>query len=207
MSIMNFTKTVVKNLFSKPATRMYPRQPRNYPARTRGHIEIDIDSCIFCGMCSRKCPTGAITVTRPQRTWSIKRFSCIQCGYCVESCPKKCLSMHQTYTEPDGVKRTDTFAGPPQAAKPAAPKAGVPAAPKAEAPAAPKAETPTAPKMGASAAPKVETPAAQKTETPTAPKSEASAAPKVEMPVAQKAETPAAPKAEASAGVKDGGEK
>ncbi|HBC26997.1 MAG TPA: hydrogenase [Ruminococcaceae bacterium] len=191
MSIMNFTKTVVKNLFSKPATRMYPQQPRNYPARTRGHIEIDIDSCIFCGMCSRKCPTGAITVTRPQRTWSIKRFSCIQCGYCVESCPKKCLSMHQTYTEPDGVKRTDTFAGPPQAAKPAAPKAGVPAAPKTEAPAAPK----------------VETPAAQKTETPTAPKSEASAAPKVEMPVAQKAETPAAPKAEASAGVKDGGEK
>ena len=183
MSIMNFTKTVVKNLFSKPATRMYPRQPRNYPARTRGHIEIDIDSCIFCGMCSRKCPTGAITVTRPQRTWSIKRFSCIQCGYCVESCPKKCLSMHQTYTEPDGVKRTDTFAGPPQAAKPAAPKAGVPAAPKAEAP------------------------VAQKAETPAAPKAEASAAPQVEMPVAQKAETPAAPKAEASAGVKDGGEK
>lgn len=128
MNIMNFTKTVLENLFSKPATRRYPFVPREYPARTRGHIGIDIDKCIFCGICSKRCPTGAIAVSRPDRTWAIARFSCIQCGYCVESCPKKCLSMLQSYTEPDAVKTTDTFTGPPLPPPPA--KAAAPAAPE-----------------------------------------------------------------------------
>ena len=129
MNIMNFTKTVLENLFSKPATRRYPFAPREYPARTRGHIGIDIDKCIFCGICSKRCPTGAIEVSRSDRTWAIARFSCIQCGYCVEGCPKKCLSMLQSYPAPDAVKTTDIFTGPP--APPPAAKPAAPAAPKA----------------------------------------------------------------------------
>ncbi len=142
MSLLTFTKTELRNLFSKPATRPYPQQPREYPERTRGHIENDIDVCIFCGLCSKKCPTGAITVDRTARTWSIHRFSCIQCGYCVESCPKKCLSMHQTYTQPGAQKTEDVLQGPPPAPKPAAPAAPQQAAPaqKPAAPAAQKAE-------------------------------------------------------------------
>lgn len=112
MNIMTFTKTVFHNLFSKPATRMYPMQPRKYPERTRGHIAIDIDTCVFCGLCSKKCPTGAITVNRAEKSWSIERFGCIQCGYCVESCNKKSLSMQQSYTEPDAVKKVDTYSQP-----------------------------------------------------------------------------------------------
>ncbi len=112
MNMMPFTKTVLKNLFSKPVTRMYPQQPREYPQRTRGHIGIDIDACVLCGLCSKKCPADAITVDRAARTWSIQRFGCIQCGYCVESCPKKCLSMLQSYTPPAGEKHTDTFEKP-----------------------------------------------------------------------------------------------
>jgi ech hydrogenase subunit F len=44
----------------------------------------------------------------------------------VESCPKKCLSMKQTYTQPDAEKKTDTFVKPEQpapAAQPAKPAA------------------------------------------------------------------------------------
>ena len=93
MRTMRFTRTALKNLFSPPVTRPYPEQPREYPERTRGHVEIDIDTCILCGLCSRKCPTGAITVNRAEKTWKIERFGCIQCGCCVETCPKKCLTM------------------------------------------------------------------------------------------------------------------
>lgn len=108
MKLLTFAKTELHNLFSKPATRPYPQQERVYPQRTRGHIENDIDTCVFCGLCSKKCPTGAITVNRAEKSWSIQRFSCIQCGYCVESCPKNCLSMHQSYTQPAGKKTVDT---------------------------------------------------------------------------------------------------
>ena len=68
MRTMRFTRTALKNLFSPPVTRPYPEQPREYPERTRGHVEIDIDTCILCGLCSRKCPTGAITVNRAEKT-------------------------------------------------------------------------------------------------------------------------------------------
>jgi formate hydrogenlyase subunit 6/NADH:ubiquinone oxidoreductase subunit I len=109
MDIMTFTKTILKNLLSKPVTRLYPQKPRIYPQRTRGHISIDIDTCVFCGLCAKKCPTGAITVNRVERSWSIERFGCIQCSACVESCNKNSLSMQQSYTEPDRIKIKDVI--------------------------------------------------------------------------------------------------
>ncbi|WP_082903475.1 4Fe-4S dicluster domain-containing protein [Christensenella timonensis] len=122
MNIMNFTKTVMRNLFSKPATRNYPAVPRVYPERTRGQISIDIGDCIFCGLCARKCPTDAITVDRAQKNWAIERFGCIQCASCVESCPKKCLHMLTAYPQPAGEKYEDNFAQGVSGAEEAAPQ-------------------------------------------------------------------------------------
>lgn len=112
MKLMNFTKTVLKNLISGPVTRNYPAEPKQFFERTRGHVDIAIDTCVFCGLCSKKCPTGAISVSREARTWEISRFDCIQCGYCVESCPKRCLSMAGQYPLPDGRKPTDCYSAP-----------------------------------------------------------------------------------------------
>lgn len=53
MNLMNFSKTVFKNLFSKPATRAYPVQQRVYPQRTRGHIQVDMAACVLCGLCAK----------------------------------------------------------------------------------------------------------------------------------------------------------
>ncbi len=117
--MINFTKTALRNLFRKPATRNYPAVPREYPVRTRGSIGIDINTCIFCGLCSKKCPTSAIEVDRSAATWSIRRFGCIQCGACVEVCPKKCLVMQNAYTDPGAEKRVDLFTGTPVPVKPA----------------------------------------------------------------------------------------
>ncbi len=109
MSLINFNKTVIKNLFSKPATRKYPFEPKVYPERTRGHVVNDMDVCILCGLCSIKCPTRAITVDKAAKTWNIRPMSCIQCRCCVDNCPKKCLSMDTQYTEPGSEKVTKSF--------------------------------------------------------------------------------------------------
>ena len=124
---MKFAKTALKNLFSEPVTVPYPEKPFEYPERTRGHIEVDIDTCLLCGLCSRKCPSGVITVNRAE----ISPFGCIQCGCCVEICPKKCLIMKQTYTEPGSVKKEEIVIKtnmPDPVVRPAAPAAAKPAA-------------------------------------------------------------------------------
>lgn len=109
MAVMKFAGYVINKLFKKPATAMYPVRKREFFERTRGHIGIDIDACIFCGMCSRKCPTGAIGVDRNTKTWDIERMKCIQCSCCVEVCPKKCLTMENAYTAPSEDMVKDVF--------------------------------------------------------------------------------------------------
>lgn len=106
MSVMNFSRTALKNLRSKPATLMYPMKKREFFERTRGHIERN-DECVLCGLCAKKCPTKAIVVDRPAKQWSIDRFNCIQCGSCVEACNKKALTMGNEYTTPSTEKTTD----------------------------------------------------------------------------------------------------
>lgn len=112
MGIMDFTSQAIKNLFSKPATSSYPFELRQYPERSRGHVEINIDDCIMCGLCSRKCMSGAITVDRNTKTWSIERMGCVQCGSCVTACPKKCLAIVPGYTEPSQEKTVDSYSKP-----------------------------------------------------------------------------------------------
>lgn len=106
---MKFKNTVLKNLFSKPATLKYPLEEREYPKRSRGHVNINIEDCIFCGMCSKKCPSLAIKVDRSKNTWKINRMSCVQCENCVNNCPKKCLEMKPGYTKPETSAVVDTY--------------------------------------------------------------------------------------------------
>jgi formate hydrogenlyase subunit 6/NADH:ubiquinone oxidoreductase subunit I len=122
MSQLRMGKVVLRSLFRKPATLMYPQVPRIWQERTRGHIEINEADCILCGMCQRKCPSDAIIVDRKERTWTIHRMGCIQCKSCVDVCPKKCLFMKQEYTTPDVIKITDIHHIPEQE-KPAAKEA------------------------------------------------------------------------------------
>jgi formate hydrogenlyase subunit 6/NADH:ubiquinone oxidoreductase subunit I len=103
---------VMRSLFKKPATLMYPVVPREYKELTRGHIDVDMNACILCGICAKKCPTDAISVDKNAKAWSIQRMRCIQCSCCVEVCPKKCLTNASTYTIPNVVKIADTFEKP-----------------------------------------------------------------------------------------------
>jgi formate hydrogenlyase subunit 6/NADH:ubiquinone oxidoreductase subunit I len=120
MSILGMSRTIMRNLFTGPATRRYPthvKEPHR-TERSRGRIEIDIEACIFCSACSKRCPTDAIIVLKADKEWNIDRLRCCTCNACVEVCPKKCLTMDNRYTPPTVTKDKDIFRQPPRPPKP-----------------------------------------------------------------------------------------
>lgn len=142
MGVFKLGKMTLGSMFKKPETIMYPIEKKPQPAGLKGHIEIDVTSCILCGMCDRSCSTDCITVDRKERTWSIDRLQCVQCGYCVTVCPKKCLWMDPNYAPATPEHAAETRNVPEQpkpekkakaqkeasAAEGAAAKSGAPAA-------------------------------------------------------------------------------
>ena len=112
MGSFKLGKMTLGGLFKKPETLMYPVETKTPPAGLKGHVVNDVDRCILCGICMKRCPCDAITVDKPARTWSINRFRCVQCGTCVRECPKDCLTMEPTYTPPATSKHVDSFEVP-----------------------------------------------------------------------------------------------
>ena len=97
MTFFQMTKTVLKSLFSRPATLMYPVKPAKKTDATRGHVKIDPTKCITCRICQRKCPTQAICVDVKEKTWEIDQMRCVVCAICVDTCPTKNLTMDNQY--------------------------------------------------------------------------------------------------------------
>lgn len=75
-----------------------------------GKIVNDMEKCILCGLCARKCPQEAITVDRKEsRTWVIDRSACVQCGACIDAC----LKFHAlSFAPDDGAAGTETYTKP-----------------------------------------------------------------------------------------------
>ena len=53
----------------------------------------DPAKCVYCTLCAKKCPQGAITVDRATKSWKLDAEACVGCGICAASCPKKCLQL------------------------------------------------------------------------------------------------------------------
>ncbi len=121
MSVLGMARTTLGNLFHRPSTRRYPTRVKapHHTGGTRGRIQIDIEACIFCSACSKRCPTDAIIVSKADKIWEIDRLRCCTCNACVEVCPKKCLDMAVSYTIPTVTKDHDVFKQPPKPPKPA----------------------------------------------------------------------------------------
>ena len=132
MGAFKLGKMTFGSLFKKPETVMYPIEAKPQPRGLKGHIVIDVDNCIVCGMCDRNCSTDCIKVDRKARMWEINPFACVQCGYCVTVCPKSCLAMDPNYF-PAGVEKTSTIYEIPEQGKPQAASKKEPEGSKAQA--------------------------------------------------------------------------
>jgi ech hydrogenase subunit F len=111
----------LRNLFSRPATRLYPLEVRPRFAGARGHVDVDIEKCVFCGLCAKRCPAVAIEVSKERRLFAIEHLRCVACGVCVDACNKESLSMGadavKVMTGPEGGSaraRVETLGPPPK---------------------------------------------------------------------------------------------
>ena len=80
---------------AKPAT---PAAPSETPAvevkpRDDGKPVSDPAKCVYCTLCAKKCPAGAIEVDRANKTWKLDDEKCVASGTCAEACPKKFIIM------------------------------------------------------------------------------------------------------------------
>jgi ferredoxin len=83
------------NPFSLPMMRRSLRNLLPHFAGTRGTLEFDLDTCVFCGLCARRCPTVALTCSREDRFFAIEQLRCIACGVCIDLCNKDSLRMSE----------------------------------------------------------------------------------------------------------------
>ncbi|MGV8074924.1 MAG: 4Fe-4S binding protein [Syntrophobacteraceae bacterium] len=51
------------------------------------------DRCIECTACTSLCPTGALSVTRPDMRVSFNHEKCIACELCVSICPYEAIEI------------------------------------------------------------------------------------------------------------------
>lgn len=98
-----FVKEAVTQLFSKPSCAMYPYVPSEAAAGYRGRIQYDPSKCLGCGMCTRVCAGGAITMTKEsveegeKITLTFDLGSCTFCNTCADFCSSKSITLTQDY--------------------------------------------------------------------------------------------------------------
>ena len=109
MAYFEMTRLALKWALRKPVTSRYPFEPRQALAGSRGSLTFAKETCVYCNVCAKKCPTGAIVVNRAQKRWMIDRLRCITCGYCVEACPKKSLQLATPHGSPAVTKDREVY--------------------------------------------------------------------------------------------------
>jgi formate hydrogenlyase subunit 6/NADH:ubiquinone oxidoreductase subunit I len=109
MGYFEMSKLALKWALKKPPTSHYPFEARKVIAGSRGRLVFTKDNCVYCNVCAKKCPTGALVVDRKEKKWAIDRLRCITCGYCVEVCPKDSLNMTEDHGKPFVTKEREFF--------------------------------------------------------------------------------------------------
>jgi len=109
MSYFSMSKLALKWVFTTPATTSYPFEPRIEIDGSRGWLVFTDDDCVYCNVCAKKCPTGALQVIRAEKTVTLDRLSCITCGCCVEVCPKDSLKLSSGHGTPQVTKGRESY--------------------------------------------------------------------------------------------------
>ena len=59
-------------------------------------IKRNEDKCTHCGACTAVCPTGALSVKRPEMTVEFDQQKCSVCELCVTACPPRAMEVRPT---------------------------------------------------------------------------------------------------------------
>jgi formate hydrogenlyase subunit 6/NADH:ubiquinone oxidoreductase subunit I len=89
---------VVRALFRRPVTELYPFERQAAPRRLRGLLQFNSELCTGCALCVKDCPASAIeliTVDKASKRFVLRYHvdRCTFCAQCVQSCRYKCLFM------------------------------------------------------------------------------------------------------------------
>jgi formate hydrogenlyase subunit 6/NADH:ubiquinone oxidoreductase subunit I len=109
MAYFSMSLLALKWAVKSPVTTRYPFAPRLELPGSRGALVFTKESCVFCTVCAKRCPTGALVVNRSKRKWAIDRLRCIACGYCVEACPKDSLTFAARHMGPAITRDRESF--------------------------------------------------------------------------------------------------
>jgi NADH-quinone oxidoreductase subunit I len=127
--------------FEKKYTIQYPEQMPHLENRFRGCLQFEPDKCIACGLCTKTCPNGVLTLEtvkdpatnkKQPVSYTINLQYCMFCNLCVEICPKSCLYFDHNFElakyNREDIKMHYTFpavaAAPESGEKPAEADAG-----------------------------------------------------------------------------------
>jgi formate hydrogenlyase subunit 6/NADH:ubiquinone oxidoreductase subunit I len=100
MAYFEMSLLALKWALKRPPTSRYPFEPLKTIPGSRGRLILARETCVYCTVCAKKCPTQAIAVDRGRKQWGIDRLRCVSCGYCVEVCPKESLALAAHHVAP-----------------------------------------------------------------------------------------------------------
>jgi NADH-quinone oxidoreductase subunit I len=106
ISVLKAVATVLRHLFRRRDTVLYPEERPYLPPRFRGRIVLTrhpsgSERCVACYLCAAVCPVDCIALQateddsgRRYPQWFRINFSrCIFCGFCEEACPTKAIQL------------------------------------------------------------------------------------------------------------------
>ncbi len=56
-------------------------------------VKRDNDKCTHCGACTAVCPTGALSIQRPEMIVNFDQSRCSICELCVPACPPRAMKI------------------------------------------------------------------------------------------------------------------
>jgi len=59
-------------------------------------VKRDEKRCTHCGACTAVCPTGALSIQRPEMSVSFEQDKCSVCELCVPACPPRAMNIRPT---------------------------------------------------------------------------------------------------------------